>query len=55
MLSKSDPDTNTKSKTDVKHVFEGKYCQEYMAENKKGDAGVPDGAVNCAVHAMSQT
>jgi len=26
-----------------------------MAQHKKGDAGVPDGTVNSAVYAMSQT
>ena len=31
------------------------YCEEYMAQHKKGDAGVPDGTVNCTVYTMSQT
>jgi len=35
--------------------LKGKYCEEYMAQHKKRDAGVPDGTVNSSVHKMSQT
>ena len=31
------------------------YCEEYMVQHKKRDAGVPDGTVNCAVDTVSQT
>jgi hypothetical protein len=33
----------------------GKYYEEYTARFKKGDAGVPDGIMNCTVYIRSQT
>ena len=30
-------------------------CALQHAQHKKGDAGVPDGTVNCTVYTMSQT
>jgi len=35
--------------------IERKYCEEYVAQHKKGDAGIPDGTVNSAVYTVSQT
>jgi len=43
------------SKFQMAFSLTGKYCEEYLAQHKKGDAGVPDGTVNCAVDTMSQT
>ena len=54
MLWKCDLDTNANSRVDDKTRLKGKYCEEYMAQHKKRDAGVPDGTVNCKVHTMSQ-
>ena len=33
----------------------GSQSEEYMAQHKKGDAGVPDGTVNCTVYTKSHT
>ena len=55
MLWKCDLDTNTNSRADDKTRLKGKYCEEYMAQHKKGDAGVPDGTMNCTVYTRSQT
>jgi hypothetical protein len=27
-------------------ILKGKYCEEYMAQYKREDAGVPDGTMN---------
>jgi len=35
--------------------LEGKYCEEYRVQHKRGDAGVPDGTLNCTVYTRSQT
>ena len=32
-----------------------KYCEEYMAQQTKGDAGVPDRTVKYTVYIMSKT
>jgi len=34
--------------------LKGKYCEEYVAQYKKGDVGFPDGTVNYTVYTMSQ-
>jgi len=39
----------------AEQMLKGKYCEEYMVQHKKGDAGVPDGTVNSTVYTMSQT
>jgi len=35
--------------------MKGKYCEEYMAQHMKGDAGVPDGIMKSTAYTMSQT
>jgi hypothetical protein len=36
-------------------LLKGKYYEEYMAQYKKGDAGVPDGTVSSTIYKRSQT
>jgi len=55
MLWKCDLDTNTNSRADDKTRLKGKYCEEYMAQHKKGDDGIPDGTVNSTVYTRSET
>jgi len=48
-------DLNTNVSSDSKHV-----CKENIAKNiwpntRGGDAGVPDGIMNCTAYTMSQT
>jgi hypothetical protein len=35
--------------------LKGKYYEEFTAQHKKGDAGIPDGTMNCTAFAMSRT
>jgi hypothetical protein len=35
--------------------LKGKYYEEYMAQHKKGDVGIPDGVTNSTVYTKSQT
>jgi hypothetical protein len=30
--------------------LKGKYCEEYMAQHRRGDAGVPDEIMNSAAY-----
>jgi hypothetical protein len=32
----------------------GKYCEKYMAQHMRGDAGVPDGIMNSTAYTRSQ-
>ena len=43
--------TLTQTAEQMKTRLKAKYCEEYMAQHKKGDAGVPDGTL----YTMSQT
>ena len=54
MLWKSDLDTHTNSRADAKHVWKENIAKN-MVQHKRGDAGVPDGTVNCTVYTRSQT
>jgi len=35
--------------------LKGKYCEEYIAQNMRGDAGMPDGIMNSTAYTRSQT
>jgi hypothetical protein len=34
--------------------LKGKYCEEYMAQHRRGDAGIPDGIMNYTAYTRSQ-
>jgi hypothetical protein len=35
--------------------LKGKYCEEYMAQHRRGDADIPDKIMNSTAYTRSQT
>jgi hypothetical protein len=46
--------TLTQTSEQMLITFDGKYCEEYMAQPMRGDAGVPDGIMNSTAYTRSQ-
>jgi hypothetical protein len=54
MLWKRNLDLNTNVRADAKHVRKENIAKN-TAQRMRGDAGVPDGIMNCTAYTVSQT